>query len=230
MKLTVVTLFEASISNYFEEGILGRAKREGLYELAFINPRDFALDKYKSVDDYKMGHGAGMIMSMQPLFDLLFSIKKEDPKAHFIFPTPVAPLFSTNDAKRLATKTHLVMVCGRYEGIDERLIEHFANEVFSLGNFILSGAELAAAAFLDATLRFVPKVLGNELSLVEESFENSLLEAPAFAKPLHFEKEGCKLSANSAYLQGSHGKIADLNFKMSLCKSRFHRLDLAKSD
>ncbi|KAA6224750.1 MULTISPECIES: tRNA (guanosine(37)-N1)-methyltransferase TrmD [unclassified Campylobacter] len=228
MKLSFVSLFSNLIEFYFSDSILSRARKNNLFSLNFINPRDFSKDIHKKVDDYKIGGGAGLLMQIQPLFDSLEFIKKQDSKAHFIFLNPCAKTFTQKDAKRLSKKEHIVFVCGRYEGIDERVIELFANEIFSVSDVILTGGELAALVLSDAILRNVDEVLGNEKSLEEESFEDNLLEAPAFAKPFDFDtsKKAKIFNPPSVFLKGNHAKIADLKYILASCKTKFFRPDL----
>lgn len=227
MKFTFVSLFPALIAPYFEDSILARAKEKGLLEFDFINPREFSTDKHKKVDDYQVGGGAGLLMSAQPLFDTLSHIKAQDNAVHIVFLSPVAKPFCQKDAKRLAGNSHICLVCGRYEGIDERVIENFADEIFCVGDFVLTGGELGALVLCDAISRNIKEVLGNEASLDNESFENSLLEAPAFTKPFEFEKKGQKFTCVSAFLKGNHAKIADLKQKLARCKTKFFRPNLA---
>jgi tRNA (guanine37-N1)-methyltransferase len=160
-----------------------------------------------------------MLMTPQPLFDCLDKIKKDNPNAYIIFPLAAAKPFNQNDAKRLAKNKNIVFVSGRYEGIDERVIEKYANEVFSIGEYILTGGELASTVMADAISRNVDGVLGNADSLVMESYENNLLEAPSFTKPENFQN----LSVIKEFLKGNHSKIADLKNGLSICKTRYYR-------
>lgn len=171
-----------------------------------------------------IGGGAGMLMTPQPLMDTLKHIKKKFPEACVIFLTPVAKPFKQNDAKRLADKSHLVFVSGRYEGIDERVIETYADELFSIGDFILTGGELASMVVCDAVSRNVEGVLGNSDSLMIESFEAALLEAPSFTKPKIYENN----AVVSEFLKGNHSKITDLKRELALCKTKYFRPDLYK--
>jgi len=171
-----------------------------------------------------IGGGAGMLMTPQPLMDTLGHIKKKFPEAYVIFLTPVAKPFKQNDAKRLADKSHLVFVSGRYEGIDERVIEAYADELFSIGDFILTGGELASMVVCDAVSRNVEGVLGNSDSLMIESFEAALLEAPSFTKPKIYENN----AVVSEFLKGNHSKITDLKRELALCKTKYFRPDLYK--
>ncbi|WP_458699760.1 tRNA (guanosine(37)-N1)-methyltransferase TrmD [Sulfurospirillum sp. 1307] len=222
MNFTYVTLFKDLISFYFEDSILKRAIEKKLLHVEFFNPRDFTKNKHNKVDDYQAGGGAGLLMSSQPLFDTLKEIKKSNPEAYFIFPAPAGKPFRQVDAKRLAKKSHLVFVNGRYEGIDERVVEEFADEIFSIGDYVLTGGELASLVMSDAISRNVDGVLGNENSLEVESFEESLLEAPSFTKPAVFEG----LSTPSEFLKGNHAKIAHLKNEMAKLKTKYFRPDL----
>jgi len=156
--------------------------------------------------------------------DTLAKVKEASPAAHIIFLSPVAKTFTQNDAKRLADKKHIVFVSGRYEGIDERVIEAYADELFSIGDFILTGGELASMVICDAISRNVESVLGNSDSLSVESFEDALLEAPSFSKPVDYE--GNKVI--SEFLKGNHSKITDLKRGLALCKTKYFRPDLYK--
>ncbi len=219
MRYTFVTLFPNIIEGYFTDSILKRAIQNGLLHIDYVNPRDFSLNKHKKTDDTAFGGGAGMLMTPQPLHDALESILQESPEAHIVFLTPVAKQFVQNDAKRLAKKEHIVFVSGRYEGIDERIIELFADEVYSIGDYILTGGELASLVLCDAVSRNVEGVLGNSESLTEESFENALLEAPSFTKPQNFKE----IYPPSEFLKGNHSKIRSLKFALSKVKTKYFR-------
>lgn len=219
MKFTFVTLFSNLIVGYFQDSILKRALDKNLFTIDYINPRDFSQNKHSKVDDTAVGGGAGMVMNPQPLCDALDSLKIESPDVHIVFLTPVAKPFRQNDAKRLALKSHIAFISGRYEGIDERVIEEFADEVFSIGDYILTGGELASLVLCDAISRNIQGVLGNSDSLSVESFESELLEAPSFSKP----KEYRNIDVPKEYLKGNHSKIRTLKIALSECKTKFFR-------
>ncbi len=218
MKFTYVTLFHGLIDGYFQDSILKRAMAKGLFSVEYLNPRDYSTSKHKKVDDTAVGGGAGMVMTPQPLFDALNELRSRG-DVHIIFTTPVGKPFVQNDAKRLATKAHVAFVSGRYEGIDERVIETFADEVFSIGDYVLTGGELPSLVMSDAIVRNIEGVLGNADSLETESFETQLLEAPSFGKPPVYDGK----AAPSEYLKGNHSKIAALKFALSECKTKFFR-------
>ncbi|MCI5539991.1 MAG: tRNA (guanosine(37)-N1)-methyltransferase TrmD [Campylobacter lanienae] len=218
MKFNFITLFPNLVSPYFSDSILGKATQKGIIEINYINPRNYTKQKHKKVDDYMIGGGAGLLMSAQPLFDAIDELGD----THIIYLTPVGKKFNQNDAKRLANLSNITFICGRYEGIDERVIESKVNEVFSIGDFVLTGGELAAMSLCDAISRNIPGVLGNINSLDIESFESGILEAPSFTKPNIFDG----LSVPSAFLKGNHSIIIALKNHMALCKTRFFRPDL----
>lgn len=224
MKFTFVTLFDSLIKDYFNDSILSRAIKADLMEVAYLSPREFATDKHRKVDDYQAGGGAGLLMKAEPLSLALDSIKQEDEEAYFIFVAPAGKPFKQIDAKRLSKKKHVVFVSGRYEGIDERVVEKYADEMFSIGDFILTGGELPSLCICDAISRNITGVLGNEASLEVESFENALLEAPAFTKPNIFNKS----SIIKEYLKGNHSKITALKKDLSVLKTQYFRPDLYK--
>ena len=224
MRFTFVTLFPELVQGYFCGSILGRAIEEQKISIEYQNPRDYTTDKHNKVDAPMIGGGAGMLMTPQPLVDTLKHIQQDSPRAHVVFLTPVAKRFTQNDAKRLSTKEHIVFVSGRYEGIDERVIEHYADELFSIGDYILTGGELASMVLCDAISRNVEGVLGNSESLQVESFESPLLEAPSFTKPNIYEEN----PVVSEFLKGNHSKITDLKRGLALCKTKYFRPDLYK--
>lgn len=220
MRFSFVTLFSDLISGYFNESILFRARENGLINVDFVNPRDFSKDKHNKVDFPMVGGGAGMLMMPEPLIDSIRSVKNEDSRVVML--SPVGKKFTQNDAIRLSSFSHLILVSGRYEGMDERVIESEVDEIFSIGDFILTGGELPSLVVCDSVARNITGVLGNNDSLSGESFEENLLEAPAFTKPDIFEK---KLII-SEYLKGNHSKITALKRALSLCKTKYFRPDL----
>ncbi len=219
MKFTFVTLFSNIVEGYFNDSILKRAIEKNLLSITYLDPREFSNNKHSKVDDTAVGGGAGMVMNPQPLFDALDSLRKQDEDVHIVFLTPVAKQFKQNDAKRLAKKTHIAFVSGRYEGIDERVLEKYADEVYSIGDYILTGGELPSLVMCDAISRNVLGVLGNAESLKIESFENELLEAPSFSKPTSFNE----IDVPKEYIKGNHSKIRTLKKSLSECKTKFFR-------
>jgi len=224
LKFSFVTLFPNLIEPYFKDSILKKAVEKNLINYTFYNPRDYTRNKHKKVDATLCGGGAGQLIFAQPLFDLLDEIKLKDKDAYIIFPLAAAKPFNQSDAIRLAKKKNIVMVSGRYEGIDERVIEKYANEVFSIGDYILTGGELPSLIMSDAISRNVEGVLGNMDSLTEESYNQNedlklSLEAPSFTKPIEYQG----LSVPSELLKGNHAKIRNLKIKLSKYKTQYFR-------
>ncbi|MCK5294612.1 MAG: tRNA (guanosine(37)-N1)-methyltransferase TrmD [Arcobacteraceae bacterium] len=224
MNFTFVTLFPNLIDFYFKDSILKKAIENNFISYSFYNPRDFTTNKHKKVDDTLCGGGAGQLMFPQPLFDTLDEIKEKYKDAYIIFPLAAAKPFNQTDAIRLSKKKNIVFVSGRYEGIDERVIETYANEVFSLGEYILTGGELPSLIMADAISRNVQGVLGNQESLEDESYNNlynskEKLEAPSFSKPIIYKEK----SIPSEYIKGNHAKIRHLKNKLSVCKTKYYR-------
>ena len=225
MKFVFVTLFPNLIKPYFEDSIMKKAIDKGLFSIEFVNFREFSTNKYKKVDDTPFGGGAGMVLQTTPLYNCLTSLKKTYPNSKIIFLTPVAKLFNQKDSKRLANEEVIIFVNGRYEGFDERLIEEFADEVLSIGDFILSGGELASMVLADSIARNIKGVLGNNDSLEIESFEGDLLEAPTFTKPktdTNFKYS----NVVSEFFKGNHSIISSLKEKLAIAKTKYHRPDI----
>ncbi len=222
MNFIFITLFENLVKPYFGDSILKRAVEKNLIKTHFFNPREFTTNRYKKVDEYMIGGGAGLLMQCEPLANTIKEVNSKFENVKFIYLTPVGKKFTQNDAKRLSKLENLCFICGRYEGIDERIIEKYVNEVFCIGDFVLTGGELPALCMCDSIARNLKGVLGNESSLLEESFENELLEAPSFAKPDNFEN----FFIISEFLKGNHAKIQALKFKLANSKTRFFRPDM----
>ena len=219
LKFTFVTLFENLIKPYFNESILKRAVDKNILSYDFYNPRDYSKNRHNKVDDTLYSGGAGMLMTPQPLFDTLDDILSKNEDSYIIFPCAAAKLFTQKDAKRLSRKKHIVIVSGIYEGIDERVIEKYANEVFSIGEYILTGGELPSLVIADCISRNCDGVLGNKESLEIESYENNLLESPSFTKPENFRG----LSVIKEFLKGNHSKISKLKLQISKYKTKYYR-------
>jgi len=217
MKIIFFSLFPNLILPYFEDSILKKAREKNLFDIEVVDFREYATNKYKKVDTELVGGGAGMIIDNIALRNALNSYKSKYPNAKTIFLTPVGKRYNQKDAIRFSKEEVLFLVCGRYEGFDERLIEDFADEVISIGDFILTGGELGALIIADSVLRNVKGVLGNSESLEEESFNDYLLEAPSFSKVGDVPK---------ILKSGNHKKIKEWREKLSILKTKYHRPDL----
>lgn len=186
MQFDILTLFPEMFEAVLGDSIIGRAREKGLLSLRFVQIRDFAFNKHRQVDDYPYGGGAGMVMQAEPLFQAYQSVSAGlDYKPKTIYLSPQGHTFRQSTAKRLAKEKHrhLVLICGHYEGVDQRLLDEIVDEELSLGDFVLTGGEIAAMAMVDATARLIPGVLKSEESFSEESHFSGLLEYPQYTRP-----------------------------------------------
>lgn len=221
MKFEVLTLFPRIIDGALRESVVGKALDKGLIEARVTDIRDFAHDKHHCCDDSPYGGGAGMVMKPEPLVEAIEAAKARLPGARTILMGPRGRVFDQSAARELHGQGSLILVCGRYEGVDERVIA-FVDEELSLGDFILTGGELAALAVIDAVARLTPGVLGNEASVGAESFEEGLLEHPHYTRPPEFR--GAVIP--EVLLSGDHARIARWRRAMSLVTTRDRRPDL----
>ncbi|MDQ0148928.1 tRNA (guanosine(37)-N1)-methyltransferase TrmD [Eubacterium multiforme] len=221
MKISILTLFPEMFS-IFNHSIIGKAKEKGIVDIECLNIRDFTKNKHKKVDDYPYGGGAGMVMAPQPVIDTIRECKKNN-KGKVVFLGPRGRKFNHSISKELAREEELIFLCGHYEGIDERIYDYIDMEI-SLGDFILTGGEMAAIPIIDSVLRLKPGVLGKEESFMEESFSNGLLEYPQYTRPEEFE--GARVP--DVLLSGHHENIRKWRRKQSLISTREKRKDLFK--
>lgn len=205
------------------ESITGRAMEKELINIEAVNIRDFAGNRYGHVDDYTYGGGAGMLMQAKPVYDAYMSIiQKTDKKPRVLYMTPQGQRFNQSMAAELAKEDELVLLCGHYEGIDERVLEMIVTDYVSIGDFVLTGGELPAMMIVDAVSRLIPGVLGSDESAVYESFYDGLLEYPQYTRPVEFM--GKKVP--DVLMSGHHKNIADWRFEQSLERTRERRPDL----
>ncbi|AWK51348.1 tRNA (guanosine(37)-N1)-methyltransferase TrmD [Clostridium beijerinckii] len=221
MKISILTLFPEMFS-IFEHSIIGRARENNLVDFSLLNIRDYTLNKHKKVDDYPYGGGPGMVMAPQPIVDTIRKAK-ENNKGKVIFLGPRGKTFNQELAKDLCKEENLIFLCGHYEGIDERVYKHIDMEI-SLGDFVLTGGEMAAIPVIDSILRLIPGILGKEESFMEESFYNGLLEYPQYTRPEDFE--GHKVP--EVLLSGHHENIRKWRRVKSLNITKKNRPDLYK--
>ena len=216
----VFTLYPEYFPGYLNKGLFGKAMSEKIWNLETVNIRDYSFDKHKTVDDTPYGGGNGMLIKADVLAKSLDEKIKE--KEKIIYLSPKGKLFNHKYAKEFSSEKSLNLICGHFEGIDERIIQSRNIEEISIGDFVLSGGEAAAFIILDAVLRFLPGVLGNENSTDEESFENGLLEYPQYTKPQIWEDK----SVPDVLLSGDHAKIKDWRLSQSEAITRDRRPDL----
>lgn len=223
LEFGVVSLFPEMFSAFSDYGVTSRAVKKGVISLATWNPRDFTEDKHRTVDDRPFGGGPGMLMKVQPLTDAIQAAKAaSDKPAKVIYMSPQGRKLDQQGAKELSTSERLIFVCGRYEGIDERLIEAEIDEEWSLGDFVLSGGELAAMTFMDSISRLLPGVLGHEQSSVEDSFFDGLLDCPHYTRPEELDNVGVP----QVLLSGHHENIRRWRAKQAIGRTWQRRPDL----
>ncbi|MBE6463592.1 MAG: tRNA (guanosine(37)-N1)-methyltransferase TrmD [Alphaproteobacteria bacterium] len=221
LKVNVLTIFPELFPGFLGSSLTGRALEEKKVELNAINIRDYALDKHKSVDDTPCGGGAGMIMRPDVLGR---AIDANHSKGRIIYMSPRGKSLTQAKAKELSKEEELTIICGRFEGIDERIIEAYNIEEISIGDYILTGGEQAALIMLDAVIRLLPGVLGNEASIEDESFENNLLEYPQYTRPIEWEGR----TVPEVLLSGHHKNIEEWRKQMAEATTKDKRPDLYK--
>ena len=222
LSVKIFSLYPDMFPGPLDVGLYKRARKKKIWSLDVINIRDYAKDKHRTVDDTPFGGGNGMLMRADIVAEALDKNIKKNKNSKTIYLSPKGKRFDQNLAKKFSKLKNLNIVCGHFEGIDQRVLETRNIEEISIGDFILSGGETASFVFLDAILRLLPGVLGNKLSIQEESFENNLLEYPQYTKPQKWEKK----SPPAVLLSGDHAKIKDWRLSQSEAITRRLRPDL----
>lgn len=223
MRVDVITLFPQMFTALTEVGVSGRAVQKGILQVETWNPRDYAKDNYRTVDDRPYGGGPGMVMMVEPLRDAIQAAKKAAPgKAKVIYLSPQGRRLNQQALATLATEERLILLAGRYEGIDERLIEAEVDEEWSIGDYVLSGGELPAMVMIDGMARLIPGVLGHEDSAVQDSFVSGLLDCPHYTRPEEFEGH----SVPAVLTSGDHKAIERWRLKQALGRTYQRRPDL----
>ena len=223
MRIDVVTLFPAMFEAIADHGITSRAVDKGLLELAMVNPRDFATDTHHTVDDRPYGGGPGMVMMVEPLRQAIRAARAaSDVPARVIYLSPQGRTLNQQGLLELAGRERMVLVCGRYEGVDERLIQAEVDEEWSIGDYVLSGGELAAMVMIDGVTRLLPGALGHEDSASEDSFMQGLLDYPHYTRPEQVDG----ISVPSVLLSGDHDKIRRWRLKQALGRTWLRRPEL----
>ena len=221
-RVRCVTLFPERVTAVGEYGVTGRAVQKGLVDLACVNPRDFTEDAHRTVDDRPFGGGPGMVMKFEPVVAAIRAAREEAPGAPCVLLSPQGRPYTQATAERFAALPGMVLVTGRYEGLDERIVEAEVDEELSLGDFVLSGGEVAAMAVIDSVARLLPGVLGHDASAAEDSFSDGLLDCPHYTRPP--EVAGRKVPA--VLLSGDHAAIARWRRQQSLGRTWQRRPDL----
>ena len=223
MKIDVLTLFPEMFAP-LSKSIIVRARQKGIIEINIHNIRDFSKDKHKKCDDEPFGGGAGMVMTPQPLYDAIMSLKRDN--SYVVLTSPRGKTFNQKICKEYSKLEHIIFVCGHYEGIDERVIELCIDEEMSIGDFVLTGGEIPAMAMIDSISRYVEGVLGNLESLQEESFSSGLLEYPQYTRPAEF----MGLKVPDVLLSGNHAEIKKYRTEMAKEITKKRRPDLKLGD
>jgi len=221
MRFDIITLFPEMFSAIKEEGVIARAIKKSIISITTWQLRDFSLNKYKNVDDKSYGGGAGMVMQVQPIRDCIIEIKKQNPKTKVIYLSPQGKKLDQYLVEKLTTYDSLTMLCGRYEGIDERVIENDIDYEVSIGDYVISGGELAAMVVIDTISRRLPNVLGNEDSL-KDSFTDNLLDYPHYTRPEVVDGH----SVPEVLLSGNQAKIDAWRLEQSIKRTKQKRPDL----
>jgi tRNA (guanine37-N1)-methyltransferase len=222
MRFDVLTIFPGVFSAYLGEGIVGRAVQNGFVDVRLVNIRDFTQDVHQTTDDRPYGGGDGMVMKPGPIYRALGSVDREGASSRVILLSPQGQAFDQSTAWELATWNQVILVCGRYEGVDERIITSAVDLELSVGDYVLSGGELGALIVIDAVTRLIPGVLGGERSAQEDSFEEGLLKYPQYTRPRVFRGE----EVPQVLLSGDHAKIRSWRRKEALKRTLVKRPDL----
>lgn len=222
MIFDILTIFPGMFDAPLGESILGKARERGLVEIRLHNIRDHASDKHQMTDDRPFGGGEGMVMKPEPIVAAIEAVAGEGPEAPVVLLTPAGRLFTQDLAARLSLLPRLILICGRYEGVDERIAERFADETISIGDYVLTGGELAAMVVVDAVTRLIPGVLGNASSAAAESFTEPILEYPQYTRPQDFRGH----SVPDVLLSGHHEAIRRWRRGQALLRTKRLRPDL----
>jgi tRNA (guanine37-N1)-methyltransferase len=221
MRIDLLTLFPEFFGSPLSQSMLQRAQQQGAVTFQVINLRDFTEDRHQVTDDRPFGGGPGMVLKIEPLVKAIRTVRVDDPQVRVILMSPQGPVFSQDKARQLAQQQHLLLICGHYEGVDDR-IRHYIDEELSLGDYILTGGEIAALTVADAVTRLLPGVLGGEGAIEEESFQTGLLEYPHYTRPRVFEGRGVP----QVLLEGDHRLIARWRRQEALRRTACLRPDL----
>jgi tRNA (guanine37-N1)-methyltransferase len=221
MQIDLLTLFPEFFASPLSQSMLKRAQDQGALTIRVLNLRDYIEDRHQVADDRPFGGGPGMVMKIEPLVMAIRAVRLEDPATRVILLSPAGQVFNQDQARDLAGLSHLMLICGHYEGVDDR-IRYYVDGMLSMGDYILTGGEIPALAVLDALARLLPGVLGGEGATVEESFEDGLLEYPHYTRPRVFEDR----EVPAVLLEGDHGRIARWRRQEALRRTLVHRPDL----
>lgn len=222
MRIDILTVVPGLLESPFNYSIVKRAKEKGLVDIYLHNLRDYAANKYRQVDDYAFGGGAGMVMMAEPIAKCIEQLKSERPYDEVIFMCPDGAVFNQKTANQLSLSGNLMILCGHYKGIDERIRQLYITREISVGDYVLTGGELAAAIVVDAIVRLIPGAIGDEESALSDSFQDGLLAPPVYTRPEEFKG----LKVPEILLSGDHKKIEDWRHEESVKRTTERRPDL----
>ncbi len=222
MHIDIITLFPDLFTGIFSHSILQRSQNKGIVSVEFHDLRQYSLNKYKSVDDYAYGGGAGMVMQIEPIANCLADLKQKRDYDEIIYTSPDGEMLSQGLSNELSLKNNLCILCGHYKGIDERVREHLITREISIGNYVLSGGELAAAIISDSIIRLIPGVLNDETSALTDSFQNNLVSPPVYSRP--YEYNGWKVP--DVLVSGNQRLIDEWNIEQSISRTKERRPEL----
>lgn len=222
MRLDIITLFPNMISSFFEESILKRAQNKQLVDVHLHDLHAYSQNNYGSVDDYAYGGGAGMVIGIEPVALCIEGLQKERKYDEIIYTAPDGELLTQSRSNRLSMMENIMILCGHYKGIDERIREHFITLELSIGDYVLTGGELAAAVISDSVIRLIPGVLSDETSALSDSFQNNLISPPVYTRPVDFR--GWRVP--DILLSGNHAKIDQWRYEQSLERTKQRRPNL----
>ncbi|MBC8488669.1 MAG: tRNA (guanosine(37)-N1)-methyltransferase TrmD [Bacteroidetes bacterium] len=226
MRIDILTIFPEMFDGPFKHSILKRAQERGLVEINLINIRDYATDKHKRVDDYQYGGGSGMVMMVEPIANCIEDLKLKNTYNEIIYMSPDGELFGQQMANRYSIFQNLMILCGHYKGIDERIREHFITKEISIGNYVLSGGELGAAVFADAIVRLLPGVLNDETSALSDSFQDGLLSPPAYTRPYNFKS----MKVPDILLSGNDKEIEKWRMEKAIERTKVRRPEMTDDE
>ncbi|MFN8711482.1 MAG: tRNA (guanosine(37)-N1)-methyltransferase TrmD [Bacteroidota bacterium] len=224
MRIDIISVVPELLESPFSHSIMKRAQQKGLAEVNIINLRDYATDKHRTVDDYAFGGGAGMVMKIEPIAACIEDLKAQRSYDEIIYMSPDGEQFSQPIANRFSSLTNIMILCGHYKGVDERVREHFITREISVGDYVLSGGELAAAVVSDAVIRLIPGVLSDETSALSDSFQDNLLAPPVYTRPAEFR--GWKVP--DILLSGHELNISNWRYEQAVKRTRERRPGLGE--
>lgn len=222
MNIDILTLFPEMFESPFGHSIIKRAKEKELVQIDIHNIRDYSTSKHRSVDDYPFGGGAGMVMQIEPIDNCITKLKSEREYDEVIYLSPDGELFDQKLANHLSTKQNILFLCGHYKGVDERVREHLVTREVSIGNYVLTGGELATAIMVDAIVRLIPGAIGDEQSALSDSFQDDLISPPVYTRPAEYK--GWKVP--DVLLSGHQAKIEEWRHEQSVLRTKQRRPDL----